>query len=108
MNMIPTTDAGSLRQASIGALLFDMDGVIYRGDTLIPEVPAFLAALDAAGVMWSMATNNATKTQLDYVQKLAGMGIDAPESRIVTSAIATASYLRHLSLIHISEPTRPY
>ncbi len=80
---------------AIDGCILDMDGVIYRGDTLIPEVPAFLAALDAAGVMWSMATNNATKTQLDYVQKLAGMGIDAPESRIVTSAIATASYLRH-------------
>ena len=56
---------------AIDGCILDMDGVIYRGDTLIPEVPAFLAALDAAGVMWSMATNNATKTQLDYVQKLA-------------------------------------
>lgn len=72
-----------------------MDGVIYRGDTLIPEVPAFLSALEDAGVVWSMATNNATKTQRDYVEKLARMGIDAPESRIVTSAIATADYLRH-------------
>lgn len=71
-----------------------MDGVIYRGDTIIPEVPDFLAALDAAGVGWSMATNNATKTQRDYVEKLARMGITAPESRIVTSAIATATYLR--------------
>lgn len=79
---------------AITGCIFDMDGVIYRGDTLIPEVPAFLHVLDEAGVVWSMATNNATKTQRDYVEKLARMGIEAPESRIVTSAVATAAYLR--------------
>lgn len=81
--------------ATIDGCILDMDGVIYRGDTLISEASAFLAALDAAGVAWSMATNNATKTQRDYVEKLARMGIDAPEARIVTSAVATASYLQH-------------
>lgn len=79
---------------AITGCIFDMDGVIYRGDTLIPEVPAFLQALDDAGVVWSMATNNSTKTQRDYVEKVGRMGIVAPETHIVTSAIATATYLR--------------
>lgn len=81
--------------AAIDGCILDMDGVVYRGDTVIPEFPAFLAALDEAGIAWSMATNNATKTQRDYVEKLARMGIEAPEDRIVTSAVATATYLRH-------------
>ncbi|HMM42958.1 MAG TPA: HAD-IIA family hydrolase [Thermomicrobiales bacterium] len=95
LSVLDDTKLSPAWAGAIDGCILDMDGVIYRGDTLIPEVPGFLAALDAAGVAWSMATNNATKTQRDYVEKLARMGIDAPEARIVTSAVATSSYLRH-------------
>lgn len=74
--------------------VLDMDGVLYRGNTMIPEVPAFLDALARAGVQYSMATNNSTNTPRQYVEKLKAMGIDVPEERIVTSGVATATYLR--------------
>src|SRR3712207_7174869 len=51
--------------------------------TTLFRSPDFLAALDQAGIVWSMATNNSTATPGQYVEKLAGMGIDAPEERIV-------------------------
>lgn len=95
LSVLDETTLSPAWAAAIDGCILDMDGVIYRGDTLIPGVPDFLAALDDAGIAWSMATNNATKTQRDYVEKLARMGIDAPEARIVTSAVATAAYLRH-------------
>ncbi len=95
LSMLDGTRLSPAWASTIDGCILDMDGVIYRGDTMIPEVPAFLAAMNAAGIAWSMATNNATKTQRDYVEKFARMGIDAPESRIVTSAVATAAYLRH-------------
>jgi 4-nitrophenyl phosphatase len=79
---------------AIRGCVLDMDGVLYRGNTLIPEVPEFLAALDTAGIAWSMATNNSTATPRQYVEKLAGMGIVAPEDRIVTSGVATATYMK--------------
>jgi 4-nitrophenyl phosphatase len=78
----------------LAGIVLDMDGVLYRGNALIPEVPAFLAALDAAGIRYAMATNNATLGPRQYVAKLAGMGIDVPEASIVTSSVATATYLR--------------
>ncbi|HUG15841.1 MAG TPA: HAD-IIA family hydrolase [Thermomicrobiales bacterium] len=74
--------------------VLDMDGVLYRGDTLIPEVPAFLDALRRAGIPYSMATNNSTNTPGQYVKKLSAMGIDVPATSIVTSGVATATYLR--------------
>jgi len=89
---------------SVRGCVLDMDGVLYRGNTMIPEVPAFMAALYAADIAWSMATNNSTATPRDYVEKLASMGIAAPEDRIVTSGIATATYLKS----HYSAGTRVY
>lgn len=74
--------------------ILDMDGVLYRGDTVIPGVQQFLEALDASGIKYTMATNNSTNSQLDYVAKLERMGISVPEESIFTSAVATATYLR--------------
>ncbi len=79
---------------AIDGCILDMDGVLYRGDTIIPEVPAFIEALNRAGVPYAMATNNSTNTPLQYVQKLAAMGINVPEASIVTSGVATATYLK--------------
>jgi 4-nitrophenyl phosphatase len=74
--------------------ILDMDGVLYRGNTLVPEVPAFLGALDAAGIPYMMATNNATATPCDYVTKLAGMDIIVRPEQVVTSALAAGDYVR--------------
>ncbi|CAN5208180.1 HAD-IIA family hydrolase [soil metagenome] len=80
--------------AGIRGYILDMDGVLYRGNTLIPEVKAFLGALDSAGIPYTMATNNSTNSQLDYVMKLERLGVSVPEESIFTSAVATATYLR--------------
>lgn len=90
--IIDGTTAGWL--ASIRGFILDMDGVLYRGNTLIPGVIDFLAALDAAGIPYTMATNNSTNSQLDYVAKLDRLGVAVSEDSIFTSAIATATYLR--------------
>jgi 4-nitrophenyl phosphatase len=74
--------------------VLDMDGVLYRGSHVIQEAPAFINALRAAGVAFTIATNNSTLSAAQYVAKLAGMGIDATEENIVTSSKATVAYLR--------------
>lgn len=74
--------------------VLDMDGVLYRGNQMIPEVPAFLDTLRNAGIPVAMATNNSTLSPAQYVTKLAGMGIDVAENTIVTSGVATATYLK--------------
>ena len=93
MNMIPTTDAGSLRQASIGALLFDMDGVIYRGHTAIPGAATLIANLQAHRLPFLFLTNNATLTAAQFQAKLAILGIYVDQVAVFTSSMATAAWL---------------
>lgn len=74
--------------------ILDMDGVLYRGATMIPEVPAFLGALDAAGIPYMMATNNSTMSPDDYAHKLAAMGINVRPEQVATSGVAASDYVR--------------
>ncbi|MEZ4523373.1 MAG: HAD-IIA family hydrolase [Thermomicrobiales bacterium] len=78
----------------VDAYIIDMDGVLYRGSQAIPEARPFLEALDARGIPYMMATNNATQTPANYVAKLEGMGIHLRNEQIFTSALATGDYLR--------------
>lgn len=81
--------------SGIKAVVSDMDGVLWRGDTPLPGLGLFFDTLRARGLRYVLATNNSSKTQADYVRKLAQMGVTGiPETAIVTSGTATADYLR--------------
>ena len=75
-------------------LLVDLDGVVYRGADPVPGVAAVLAARAAAGDDIVYVTNNSMHYRLDYAARLSGMGAPVVPERIVTSARATALYLR--------------
>jgi 4-nitrophenyl phosphatase len=75
------------------ALLLDMDGVLYRGNLPLPGVNELLALCSERGIAYACVTNNATMTPAQYEIKLAGMGIQIPAGRIITSPIATRRYL---------------
>jgi 4-nitrophenyl phosphatase len=74
-------------------VLFDLDGVVYRGAAPLAGAAEIFRSLAARGIPYCIITNNATKTAHQYVDKLAAMGISVPESAIMTSGIATARYL---------------
>lgn len=76
------------------AVVLDMDGVIYRGGTVIPGSVEAIAELREAGKRVRFLTNNATKTSEEYSEKLSRMGISAEPAHILTSGIATAIYIR--------------
>lgn len=78
----------------IRAVLFDMDGVLYRGSQALDGVGELLALLDGRGIGYACITNNASMTPEQYETKLARMGIAMPAERVVTSATATAHALR--------------
>jgi 4-nitrophenyl phosphatase len=82
---------------TIRHLIVDMDGVLYRGNEAIPGTAAFLDFLRARGIGFVLATNNSTRTQEQYVDKLAGMGVQVHADEILTSALATASYLASIA-----------
>ncbi|RMG96346.1 MAG: HAD-IIA family hydrolase [Chloroflexi bacterium] len=71
-----------------------MDGVLWRGDTPMPGLAAFFDTLRELGIGFVLATNNATKTAVQYSAKLAGFGVEIPPGQIVTSAEATAAFLQ--------------
>lgn len=74
-------------------LLIDMDGVLYRGRTGLPGGRELLAFLREHGVRYLLVTNNSTLTRAQFVARLGQIGVDALEDMIMTSGIATASYL---------------
>jgi 4-nitrophenyl phosphatase len=80
--------------AHIKNLILDMDGVLWRGETPMPGLVEFFATLRRREIGFALATNNATKTAVMYTAKLARFGVDVAPEHIVTSAEATAAFLR--------------
>jgi 4-nitrophenyl phosphatase len=75
-------------------IIFDLDGVIYTGKTVLPHAAETVASLEAKGHAVYYLTNNSAQSRTGYREKLAGMGIAAPEERIMTSAYAAALRLK--------------
>lgn len=72
----------------------DMDGVIYHGNRILPGVPEFIQWLHEEKKEYLFLTNNSGYTPRELNQKLARMGLDVPEERFYTSALATAAFLK--------------
>ncbi len=74
-------------------LLIDMDGVIYRGNQLIPGADRFVNQLRDHDIPFLFLTNNSQRTRRDVVTKLSRMGIEVEEHHVFTCAMATARFL---------------
>jgi 4-nitrophenyl phosphatase len=79
--------------SNIKALILDMDGVLWRDDTPIGDLPAIFARMRERGLKVAMATNNATKTVDEYLEKFSGFGVTLEPWQIVSSAYAAADVL---------------
>jgi NagD protein len=77
----------------IQAWLMDMDGVLVREDRAIPGAAEFLAGLSARDTPFLVLTNNSMYTRRDLSARLRAGGLEVPEERIWTSALATARFL---------------
>jgi phosphoglycolate/pyridoxal phosphate phosphatase family enzyme len=75
-------------------LLVDLDGVVYRGAEPVPGVAAVLAGRAAGGDDVVYVTNNSMHYGADYLTRLAQMGCPVSPETVVSSARATALYLR--------------
>jgi 4-nitrophenyl phosphatase len=79
----------------IRALILDMDGVLWRGETPIGDLPAIFQEFERRGWRVILATNNATRSPEQYLDKLAGYGVTQLERwQIINSAMAVAHYLK--------------
>jgi NagD protein len=80
-------------QRAIRSWLMDMDGVLVHEAQAIPGAAELLGALRDRGLPFLVLTNNSIYTQRDLAARLRATGLDVPEERIWTSALATARFL---------------
>jgi NagD protein len=80
-------------EREIRSWLMDMDGVLVREQSAIPGADEFLATLRERDIPHLVLTNNSIYTPRDLSARLRASGLEVPESRIWTSALATARFL---------------
>jgi len=73
--------------------MFDCDGVLWSGDTLIEGATDVLQLLRSHGKSVLFVTNNATKSRKTYKKKFDDLGVQAHVDEIFSSAYATAIYI---------------
>ena len=83
-----------LTQTRIRGLILDMDGVLWRDSMPIGDLKLIFQNIRAKGYPFIMVTNNSGRSTQQYVEKLASFRVDVDESQVISSAIATASYLK--------------
>lgn len=78
----------------INSWLTDMDGVLVHEGLALPGAAEFISTLREKDRQFLVLTNNSIFTPRDLQDRLSASGIDVPEERIWTSALATAAFLR--------------
>lgn len=74
--------------------LFDMDGTIYKEETLFDGTVDLLSAITNQGGQYVFITNNSSKSVADYVKKVNRLGIRANEDNFFTSTQVTILWLK--------------
>jgi phosphoglycolate/pyridoxal phosphate phosphatase family enzyme len=75
------------------AYLFDLDGTIYLGDSLLPGAAETITALRKAGRRTIFLSNNPTKTRSQYATKLTQLGIPTSIDDIINSSFVMVQWL---------------
>jgi NagD protein len=76
--------------------LFDLDGTVYLGESLLPGAAVTIAALRAAGRKVAFLSNKPLFTRADYAGKLTRLGIPTGPDEVVNSSIVLARHLAKL------------
>lgn len=84
MTLIPPTIKG---------LILDMDGVLWKGDAPIGDLPATFGRIADLGLKVVFATNNGTRSPQQYVERMAGFGVIIEPWQVVTSSLCVAHLL---------------
>jgi HAD superfamily hydrolase (TIGR01450 family) len=75
------------------ALLFDLDGTVYRGGAAVPGAKEALGTAHRRGVGVRYVTNNASKTPRAVADHLNNLGLEATPEEVSTSSQAGAAVL---------------
>ena len=81
---------------AIELAIFDLDGVVYRGDKLIPDSDKVITALKELRIKVVYNSNNSTITRQMYVRRLKGFNIESKILDFYTSASIASSEITKL------------
>jgi len=85
------TDQSALLERT-DAFVFDCDGVIWKGDTLIDGAKEALDKLRVAGKRCFFVTNNSTRSRKGFKAKFDALGLNVDAEEILSSSFAAAAY----------------
>lgn len=83
---------------NVRLVIFDLDGVLYRGERPMPGAVETVERLRSSGRRVVYATNNSTRTRLDYVRRLRAFRLPCELEDVVTSGYATGRYMQQRGL----------
>ena len=75
--------------------LIDLDGVVYRGETLVPGAREFITWLDTQHKKYLFLTNNSFASETQVIAKLARLGITTDKSHVLGAGQAAVQHIAH-------------
>jgi 4-nitrophenyl phosphatase len=76
------------------AYIIDMDGTLYRGNSVVPHAVEFIDKLKTNKCKFLLLTNCPRLSTVSLSKKLKGMGIDIHSKNILTSGQAAVFYMK--------------
>ena len=73
------------------AFLFDLDGVLYRGDEPVPGAAEAVGGAADLGKGMAFVTNNSSRTPERWWRGCVAVGVPADPDEVETSALTTAA-----------------
>ncbi|GAP20983.1 HAD-IIA family hydrolase [Leptolinea tardivitalis] len=79
---------------SIRGLILDMDGVLYRGNEPVGDLPALFRGIQEKGLRVIMATNNAVRNSTEHLEKMKSFGVDLEPWQVINSIQVVVELLK--------------
>jgi 4-nitrophenyl phosphatase len=79
---------------NIKGLILDMDGVLWKGDQTIGNLPKIFSMIHEKGIRVTLATNNATRDVDQYILRMKDYGVSLEDWQVVNSGMAVAHVLK--------------
>jgi HAD superfamily hydrolase (TIGR01457 family) len=77
--------------------IFDLDGTVYRGNSLIPGADRVIRLLREKGKKVVFLSNKPLQTREDYTSKLTRLGIPTQPDEVINSTFVMANYLKKIA-----------
>ncbi len=85
----------------INFIIFDLDGVFYRGDQPLPGIKEIIKFLDSKKINYCFFTNNSSFNLKHYKNKLNKFGINISTKQIINTSKIINSYLSYNNIQNI-------